>query len=110
MLAVTRLIGHGEWTTYGEIAKVALGVRGARHVGHLAAAGAVENAHRILLSGGRISSGWGKARDECRRRLESEGISFTNQRADPTRQLTWLDLEARLRSADEAPEFSVGRR
>ena len=108
VLAVTRLVGRGEWTTYGEVAQVALGMRGARHVGHLAVAGAVANAHRILLSGGRLSPGWGRAREECRRRLESEGIAFRNERADPGRHLTWLDLEARLRSADEAAP--LGRR
>jgi alkylated DNA nucleotide flippase Atl1 len=93
---VARLVGRGEWTTYGEIARVALGGRGARVVGGAAARGLLGNAHRILLAGGRISSGWGSETGECRRRLESEGIRFRNGRADPARHVTWLDLAARF--------------
>jgi alkylated DNA nucleotide flippase Atl1 len=94
--AVAALVGRGEWTTYGEIARVALGGRGARVVGGAAARGRLANAHRILLAGGRISPGWGGGRaDECRLRLEAEGIRFREGRADPARHLTWLDLAAR---------------
>ena len=90
------LVGRGEWTTYGEIARVALGGRGARIVGAAAARGLLANAHRVLLAGGRISPGWGGGQvEECRRRLEAEGIRFQRGRADPSRHLTWLDLAAR---------------
>jgi alkylated DNA nucleotide flippase Atl1 len=93
---VAALVGRGEWTTYGEIARVALGGRGARVVGGAAARGRIANAHRVLLAGGMISPGGGDGRvEECRRRLEAEGISFRNGRADPARHLTWLDLESR---------------
>jgi alkylated DNA nucleotide flippase Atl1 len=96
IVAVASLVGRGEWTTYGEIARVALGGRGARVVGGAAARGLIANAHRVLLAGGRISPGWDGGRvDECRRRLEAEGIRFQKGRADPTRHLTWLDLESR---------------
>jgi alkylated DNA nucleotide flippase Atl1 len=95
--AVAALVGRGEWTTYGEIARVALGGRGARVVGGAAARGQLANPHRILLAGGRISPGGDGARlEECRRRLAREGIRFLKGRADPTRHLTWLDLAARL--------------
>ncbi|HEY8761153.1 MAG TPA: MGMT family protein [Candidatus Dormibacteraeota bacterium] len=95
--AVAALVGRGEWTTYGEIAQVALGGRGARVVGAAAARGLLANAHRVLLAGGRISPGWGGGRvDECRRRLEAEGIRFRGGRADPARHLTWLDLASRF--------------
>jgi alkylated DNA nucleotide flippase Atl1 len=93
---VAALVGRGEWTTYGEIARVALGGRAARVVGGAAARGLLGNAHRILLAGGRISPGWGGEAEECRKRLESEGIRFRNGRADPVRHLTWLDLAARF--------------
>ena len=93
------MVGRGEWTTYGEIARIALGGRAARRVGAAAARGLLPNAHRVLLAGGRISPGWGGGRvDECRRRLETEGISFKGGRADPSRHLTWLDLAARSES------------
>jgi alkylated DNA nucleotide flippase Atl1 len=94
---VAALIGRGEWTTYGDIARVALGRRSARVVGGAAARGRLANAHRILLAGGRISPGWDGGRvDECRRRLEAEGIRFAGGRADPARHLTWLDLASRF--------------
>lgn len=94
--AVARLVGRGEWTTYGDIAKVALGGRGARVVGAVAARGGIADAHRVLLAGGRISPGWGGGGvDECRRRLEAEGIQFEGALADARRRVTWLDLAAR---------------
>jgi alkylated DNA nucleotide flippase Atl1 len=94
---VAALVGPGEWTTYGEIAQVALGGRGARRVGAAAARGGLANAHRILLSGGRISPGGGAAwMAEARRRLEAEGVRFAGSRADARRHCTWVDLEARL--------------
>jgi len=94
---VAALVERGEWTTYGEIAQVALGGRGARVVGAAAAGGRLANAHRVLLAGGRISPGWGGGRvDDCRRRLEMEGIRFKDGRADPVRHVTWLDLAARF--------------
>jgi len=97
MAAVAALVGRGEWTTYGEIARVALGGRGARLVGGAAAQGRLANPHRILLAGGRISPGGGPTRvTECRRRLEREGVRFEGRCADPARHLTWLDLAARL--------------
>jgi alkylated DNA nucleotide flippase Atl1 len=94
---VAALVGPGEWTTYGDIARVALGGRGARRVGGAAARGDLANAHRILLSGGRISPGGGEAWSaEVRRRLEAEGVRFAGARADDRRHCTWLDLQARL--------------
>jgi len=96
---IAGLVGPGEWSTYGEIARVALGGRGARVVGGAAARGQLANAHRILLSGGRISPGGGVRRvAEVRRRLEAEGVRFQGARADPSRHVTWLDLEARADS------------
>jgi alkylated DNA nucleotide flippase Atl1 len=101
---VAALVGPGEWTTYGEIARVALGGRGARVVGGAAARGQLANAHRVLLSGGRISPGGGEGwAAEVRRRLAAEGVGFKGARADPRRHVTWLDLEARL--GDEASQL-----
>jgi alkylated DNA nucleotide flippase Atl1 len=103
-VAVAALVGRGEWTTYGEIARVALGGRGARVVGGAAARGRLANAHRVLLARGRISPGWGGGNvDECRRRLEAEGIRFLDGRADPARHLTWLDLAARFETRATLP-------
>lgn len=99
MAAVGKLVARGEWTTYGDIARVALGGRGARIVGQIAARGGIANAHRVLLAGGRISRGFDGGRVErCRHRLEAEGIRFEGDRADPSRRLTWLDLATRLES------------
>jgi alkylated DNA nucleotide flippase Atl1 len=110
---VVALVGPGEWTTYGEIARVALGGSGARVVGGVAARGALTNAHRILLAGGVISPGGEGGRAErCRRRLEKEGIRFVTGRADPGRHVTWLDLASRLESetlAGDGPASSPPR-
>ncbi|GAC1657393.1 MAG: hypothetical protein NVS9B1_15010 [Candidatus Dormibacteraceae bacterium] len=101
ILAVAALVGRGEWTTYGDIARVALGGGGARVVGRLAAtSGRFPNAHRVLLAGGRVAPGWGGGQvAECRRRLEAEGVAFDAAgRASPNRFCTWSDLDARFAS------------
>ena len=104
------LVRRGEWTTYGEIARVALGGRGARVVGSAAARGRIAAAHRVLLAGGKISPGWDGGRvEECRRRLEAEGIRFRNSRADPARHLTWLDLASRFEGGGPSAGFAEHR-
>jgi alkylated DNA nucleotide flippase Atl1 len=104
---VATLVGRGEWTTYGEIARVALGGRGARVVGGGGDRGEVGHTQQIPLAGGRISPGGGpRWAAEVRRRLEGEGVRFQGSRADPRRHLTWLDLESRL--GDQAAGLGGG--
>jgi len=75
-------IPRGRWTTYGDLA-AAIGAPGAAQsvAGILASDPTVENAHRVLRSGGRISPGWtttdgSRGPEYARMLLEGEGVSF----------------------------------
>lgn len=43
--------------------------------------------------------GDGKGPEECRRRLEAEGVTFEGGRADPARRVGYEEVRARLRLA-----------
>jgi alkylated DNA nucleotide flippase Atl1 len=93
------VIFHGEWTTYGELAMAATGGRLARQVGHLAANHPdFENAHRVLGAGGVVRRSDGDRVDavRSRRHLESEGVVFQRDRADPAHHVGWIELRGRL--------------
>jgi alkylated DNA nucleotide flippase Atl1 len=102
-LKVAGLVRRGEWTTYGDVSIAQRGdSRAARAVGRAAATlDDFPNPHRILLEGGRIPEGWrdgrGNGPEECRRQLENEGVSFTDDgRANMARRVTWDVLRERL--------------
>jgi alkylated DNA nucleotide flippase Atl1 len=101
-LRLAELVQEGEWTTYGDISIAQRGdTRAARAVGRAAATLAnFPNPHRILLDGGRIPPTWhddqGGGPEECRRRLEKEGVRFTDEgRADAARRISWDVLAER---------------
>lgn len=106
-LGIARHVQPGEWTTYGDIS---IAVRGdkkaARAVGRAAAKlGNFPNPHRVLREGGLIPEGWrtqdGQGPDECRRRLEGEGVSFTKEgRAAQAQRVAWDTLVERAEQTE----------
>jgi alkylated DNA nucleotide flippase Atl1 len=103
ILRASGVIGHGEWTTYGDIAVAAAGNKNvARAVGRLAAKHpAFANPHRVMQAGGTINPGWsgsGGGREKCRQMLEGEGIAFHDDHADPRKRIGWEEIEARVRA------------
>jgi len=102
-IRVAGQVRKGEWTTYGDISIAHRGdTLAARAVGRAAATLAMfPNPHRVLKEGGLVPEGWhdheGRGPDECRRRLEAEGVSFTDDgRADPAHRVTWDVLVDRV--------------
>lgn len=104
-LVAAQLVRSGEWTTYGD---VSIAVRGddhaARAVGRSAATlPDFPHPERILQAGGVIPDGWrdsqGRGPEECRRRLEQQGVRFKDDRADPAQRLPWEELRGRLAAA-----------
>ncbi len=98
---VATLIRAGEWASYGDISIAVHGTpNAARAVGRAAAKlRHFPNAHRVLGRGGIIPDGWrsheGLGPEECQRRLEAEGVRFTDGHADPARHITWEELRER---------------
>jgi alkylated DNA nucleotide flippase Atl1 len=104
-LAAAQMVREGEWVTYGDISVAVRGDdKAARAVGR-AAANLAEfpNPHRVLQAGGVIPPGWhtsdGLGPEECRRRLEAEGVQFAGDKADSARHLAFDELRDRLRAA-----------
>jgi alkylated DNA nucleotide flippase Atl1 len=106
-LAIAEQVRSGEWTTYGDISIAVRGdTMGARAVGRAAAMlEHFPHPHRVLQSGGRIPDGW-KTSDadapnpeECRRRLEHEGIRF-DERGRASRQY-YVAWDALVERAEE---------
>jgi alkylated DNA nucleotide flippase Atl1 len=98
-MRLAKLVPPGRWTTYGDISIAYRGDnKAARAVGRAAATlPTFPNPHRILREGGAIPDAWhddkGRGPEECRRRLEAEGVKFTEDgRADPAYRLTWDEL------------------
>lgn len=61
---------------------------------------AFSHPHRVLKSGGFVPDGWrddeGRGPEECRRRLEAEGIRFADDAADHACFVGWEELRALL--------------
>lgn len=81
----------GYVTTYGAIAK-AMGTKDARRVGHALHANTDPKnipCHRVVFSDGRLAPGYAfGGPDEQKKRLELEGVAFTNaNRVDLSRFL-----------------------
>jgi alkylated DNA nucleotide flippase Atl1 len=79
VIAVSRLVPNGAWTTYAEVGEIVYGHRhGGQSVGNaMRAAGHPDSAHRTLQTGGKVSPQWrgdGGGPEECRRRLRNEGV------------------------------------
>lgn len=111
-LEVAALIRPGEWTTYGDISIAVRGdTRAARAVGRAAATLAhFPNPHRVLKEGGVIPPAWHPTDDptpnpeECRRRLQDEGVRFdrSTSRAKREHYVSWDELVTRGESAEAA--------
>lgn len=118
-MRVAKLVRAGEWTTYGDISKAVRGdSRAASAVGQVAATvDRFPNPHRVLKEGGVIPSGWHSsenatpAPDECRRRLEAEGVAFepTTGKARRESYVGWDTLVERLRRAEAAKAGGPGQ-
>jgi alkylated DNA nucleotide flippase Atl1 len=105
-LLAAQQVGPGEWATYGDIAIAVKGSdNAARAVGRAAATlPNFPNPHRVLRARGIIPKDWhddaGQGPEECRRRLDVEGVTFTAQgHADPAKRVSWEQLRERLREA-----------
>ena len=113
----------GTWTTYGDLAEligshpVPVGVHLSHHP--------VPNAWRVLMSDGAISPSFrwqasGRT-DDPKEVLESEGIVFTGDRADPAQRITGKELAGLLgmdtgdlpgteNTGDSAPDIGSAKR
>ena len=96
IIRVGGLVRAGEWASYGDVARAALGSRRwARLVGTIAASDErFPNAHRILTSAGRVSRPKRKV-GAALRALQAEGVEFSGGRADPGRRVYWDELQRR---------------
>jgi alkylated DNA nucleotide flippase Atl1 len=101
-MRLAALVKKGEFTTYGDISIAVLGsTRAARGVGRAAAKlPEFPNPHRVLMEGGRINEHWvddqARGPEECRRRLEAEGVMFPDEvHADAAARVTWDELMRR---------------
>jgi alkylated DNA nucleotide flippase Atl1 len=108
-LLAAQQVRHGEWATYGDLSIAIRGDdQGARAVGRAAATlPDFPNPHRILKAGGSIPSDWhsddGGGPEECRRRLEEEGVMFDEGgRALAQHRVGWEEIRSRLRRAGVA--------
>lgn len=117
MIAASRLLRAGEWTTYGDLGAAATGGgQAARLTARLAASHPeFANAHRVLGSGGVVVRGPGGDEDarRARARLEAEGVVFRGRAADPARRVGWVELRGRLSElgwADAAPAAAPAAR
>lgn len=102
VIPLAALIGPGEWTSYGELSKAAIGrSSAAMAVGMLARSQRdFPNAHRVLNARGAIPAAWraddGSGPDVCRARLEEEGVTFDSAgTASPAQRLDAAELVAR---------------
>lgn len=95
---IARLVGPGEWTSYGDVAAAVHGnARAARAVGRTTATSDdFPNAHRILRADGSIAAGQGPCANRgvpVRKKLEQEGIAFDRRgRAEAKNKVEWDEL------------------
>lgn len=77
--AAVRAIPKGKVVTYGQIARM-IGTRDARRIGHALHANRDPNTpcHRVVFADGSLAPGYAfGGPDKQRKRLESEGVKFT---------------------------------
>jgi alkylated DNA nucleotide flippase Atl1 len=103
--AMLEALPEGSWTTYGSLAD-AVGT-GAQAIGnHMAACKQCANPHRVLRSGGSVSSdfAWSDPDDDRDPAdlLMGEGVSFTDGKAAPTRELSADELAALIGEGEQA--------
>jgi len=90
--AFIEAVPEGRWTSYGEVAALGGGPRGAQAVGQWVTRhdDEIDNVHRVLAKNGRVAARWvpaGKGLpagpSAVRVLLEREGLGFNDERADP---------------------------
>ncbi len=85
---IVAAIPPGAWMSYGDVARAAGGgERHARALNQRFIRDAVPGAHRVLCVDGRVGATALDDPAEVRRRLEAEGVEFSDGRADPTVRL-----------------------
>jgi len=103
------VVRKGEVTTYGE---VGLAAYGQANMGRAVASVASKhpdfpNPHRVLMRGGKIAHDWsdgkGGGPEECKRRLEAEGVGFIGSSldsvlgvADPVHMIDAEEIKRRM--------------
>ncbi|MEQ8717725.1 MAG: endonuclease NucS [Acidimicrobiales bacterium] len=106
---IAACVEPGEWTTYGDLSRVAIGgSSAAMSIGNMAANNDdFPNPHRVLNVRGAVPPGWrsqdGGGPEECRRRLEAEGVQFLEDgSADPQQRLDVDVLASRVTHSDDS--------
>ena len=91
------VIPPGRWTTYGELARLS-GTKGMPLGGHIKRCGLCPNAPRVLPDTGKPAEGFTRTDPTDlrtqRSELETEGITFLNNVADPTKRINGDELAA----------------
>lgn len=89
LAAVVAAIPAGRWMSYGDVAHACGGTdRHARTLNQRFIRDRIAGAHRVLKSDGRVSDAALGAADAVRARLEAEGITFSDERADSAARIS----------------------
>ncbi len=93
--ALLAAVPAGRWTTYGELARACGGTdHHARTLNQRLRRAGLPGAHRVLRASGTIAPTALGDPAAVRRRLEAEGVSFTDHRADPAAHIHVCELFA----------------
>jgi alkylated DNA nucleotide flippase Atl1 len=100
LAAVVAAIPPGRWVSYGDVAHACGGTeRHARTLNQRFIRDGVAGAHRVLKGDGSVSAGALGAPDAVRGRLEAEGVTFIEGRADPDARIYPRDIAGAIGSS-----------
>ena len=100
------MVGSGSWTTYGDIAQ-AVGTVGQVVGAAVSRSGSPEGAWRVLRAGGAVSPEFSWPSDSpytgrsCQEVLESEGVVFTDGKADPSQRISVDTIRLQMDGVDD---------